>query len=259
MAINGAVAGQYQYVYDNNFNLIQILRNGQDPLSLSYDADGLLTACGPFNFSRQGPAGATSQISDGNAITSLEYDPMGKILSRTQTVNGKPIYKMQLSYNPAGHLARKTETSADTTNDYQYSYDSNGQLTQVILNGELYESYSYDQNGNRISKQIEGISQTAQYDQQDRLIQQGTLNYQFDEAGFLQKRGEDSFQYSSTGELLKVTSNGLETSYTIDPLGRRAAKTNENGSYQYFYGNPDDPFQITESQSPQWTNKQLLL
>ncbi len=175
---------------------------------------------------------------------------MGRILARTQTVEGKQIYNMQLSYDSLGHITRKVETSGTNTNDYQYSYDSNDQLIQVNLNGTLYESYSYDQNGNRISKQVADINETAQYDQQDRLIQQGALTYQFDSDGFLKNRGDDSFQYSSTGELLKVTSNGKETSYTIDPLGRRAAKTNENGSYQYFYGNPGNQFQITASNSP---------
>jgi YD repeat-containing protein len=38
--------------------------------------------------------------------------------------------------------------------------------------------------------------------------------------------------------------------YTYDSMNRRVAHTDENGTTQYLYGNPNHPFQLTAVRSP---------
>ena len=72
--------------------------------------------------------------------------------------------------------------------------------------GVLVESYEYDVNGNRTRRQVRGNPpETASYDSQDRLLQQGPVVYQFDSDGYLAQRGSDTFRYSARGELLTAT------------------------------------------------------
>lgn len=74
----------------------------------------------------------------------------------------------------------KTETSGQEQHSYSYSYDSNSQLQAVSRDGQPYESYQYNLNGNRITASAAGQEQTAIYDQEDCLQSIGDTTYQFD-------------------------------------------------------------------------------
>lgn len=122
----------------------------------------------------------------------------------------------------------------------------------MTLNGSPVESYTYDANGNRISRQLNaGVAEELTYDQQDRLQQQGTITYQYDADGFMTQRGSNTFRYSATGELLNTDlADGQQAAYGYDGLGRRISRTDETGTYQYLYGDPVNPFRITSSKDP---------
>ncbi len=109
---------------------------------ITRDADGLVTAYGPFSFTRGGPGGAVSLISDTAMNIAVTYDSLGRVASRTLTVNGLPLYSMQLSYDSRGDISRKVETapgSPAVTRDY--TYDADGQLTRT--EGTLVSYVSY--------------------------------------------------------------------------------------------------------------------
>src|SRR6202022_4182592 len=87
----------------------------------------------------------------------------------------------------------------------------------------------------------------------DRIIQQGGVNYQFNADGYLVQRGADTFQYSARGELLQATVGGQTITYGYGASGLRVSRTDSSGTYQYFYGNPDDPYQITHARAANGT------
>ncbi len=180
-------------------------------------------------------------------------DTSGRLNTRTHAVNGQAAYELNLSYDGMGRIIGRTETVAGTTTTYAYTYDDIGQLLTVTRDGELAERYGYDKNGNRTSRAIGGApAETAVYDAQDRLLSLGNVAYQFDVAGFLAKRGGDTFQYSTRGELLQVTmAGGQVVRYSYDGLGRRVSRTEGSSTYQYLYGNPNNPFEVTEIRDPQ--------
>ncbi|MBC8212879.1 MAG: PKD domain-containing protein [Gammaproteobacteria bacterium] len=251
MQLTGAANGSYQYLYDNNFRINQItLTSGTDTVQqlVSRDADGQVTGFGGFTLTRTGPGGSLTRVNDSKLTHDITYDTLRRVQTRTDKVNTTQAYSFILTRDVSGWISQKTETVAGVTKTYDYSYDKNGQLIEVKQGAAIVESYSYDVNGNRLSHLLE----TASYDSQDRLTRHGTTTYQFDLDGFLAARGSDSFQYSARGELLRVILNsGAKTiSYSYDGLGRRVARTDNMGSYQYLYGNPDNPVLITASRDP---------
>ena len=81
------------------------------------------------------------------------------------------------------------------THVFDYTYDPAGRLTNVDRDSLPFSSYTYDSNGNRLNN-------SAVYDDQDRLLSQGTATY----------------IYTANGELL-TKNDGGQTTYNYDVLG----------------------------------------
>jgi RHS repeat-associated protein len=254
MTFTGASNGQFRYVYDNNFFLMGVsLSSGPDNVSigLARDADGLTTRYGPFSWTREGPAGRVSRITDGVLDVSITYDGLGRTSSRTHTVNGVSVYRLQVTYDNVGRIVRRDETTAGVSRMDEYSYDFDAQLTGVKRDGSTFETYGYDTNGNRTLRQDGSAPPVAAtYDNQDRLTQQGSIEYRHDADGYLVQRGGDTFRYSARGELLEATVEGVNVAYAYDGWGRRVARSDGSGTTQYLYGSLSTPFQLTASRDP---------
>lgn len=247
---SGVAAGEYQYSYDENFFLTEmVLESGLDTVqtSFTWDRDGMATGYGPFTLIRGGPGGALSQIDDSNHTMTIGYDSLARVQSRNQTINGHSTYDFVLTHNNVGRIVQKVETVDGDSHVFDYTYDADGRLTEVVRNGTLIESYTYDVNGNRLST----LFATASYDSQDRLISYGDVSYAFDVDGYLTQRGSDTFEYSSRGELISATLGGATTiTYSYDGIGRRVGRTDSSGTYQYLYGLPGRPFLVSAVRDP---------
>jgi RHS repeat-associated protein len=252
---SGVANGQFSYSYDNNFSLTGItLASGAETVSLPIrrDADGLVNAFGSFTYSRGGPAGATTGITDGTMQVTITYDDRGRVKSRAHTVNGKTIYNIELTYDAGGQIVSRNENLAGNPIAHEYSYDADGQLVQAKKGDISAEEYSYDANGNRTRyRSGSALDAVAEYDEQDRLKNLGSIEYQFDDDGYLVKKGRDLYTYSSKGELLSANLDGLVVNYTYDGMHRRVARTDPAGTTQYLYGDPENPFQLTASRDPE--------
>lgn len=244
----GAATGDFDYAYNAHFELTGFSLDGSS-LAITRDNDGLLTGYGPFTLLRGGPSGTLSGIQDGAMDMALTYDGLGRLKTRTHTVNGQVIYALDLEYEEVGfslmgRIRQKTETVNGAAHVYLYSYDVDGQVTSVTRDGVEVESYGYDVDGNRTSTTAE----LATYDANGLLSQHGDLGYVFDADGFLAQRGGDIFQYGARGELLQVTTaDGNIITYAYDAIGRRVARTDAGGTIQYLYGDPGNVYLITHT------------
>ena len=249
---SGVAKGRYRYRYDNNFFLVGVKLDDRPETILQRDADGLLVQLGDFQMERQGCYDLLTGIRDGFLQVSLEYDNIGRIVKRTHAVKGRVIYQLSLGYDGLYQIVQKQETVLGKTKTYDYTLDRDGQLIRVAEKGVVVESYSYDDNGNRIYWQLGSANpQTAKYDSQDRILEFGNVAYQFDDDGFMTQRGATAFEYSSRGELTKVMlPDGKVISYAYDGVGRRVARSSYAGTYEYLYGNPEKPFQVTAIREP---------
>ncbi|MGI5921379.1 MAG: S-layer homology domain-containing protein [Syntrophomonadaceae bacterium] len=243
MIVTGLMNDSYSYEYNNDFNLIKSTL-GTDDIIFKFDLDGRVIQYGTFDITRDDPFGLPTQISDGILTIDYEYDNFGRLIDRTHKVNNQQMYQLGLRYDNTGLIEQKTENMASDTLELNYDYDANKQL--VSITGDKAESYTYDENGNR-------LSHGAEYDAQDRLTEMGGIAYQFNDEGYLTQRGNDSFEYTAQGELVRATlESGSEITYTYDGIGRRVERwIKDNGeetptlTEQYLYGNPGNPFEIT--------------
>ncbi len=246
MAWRGVANGRYRYRYDDDFNLVGTQLDEEPEITMERDADGLLTRQGKFEISRDNATGAPRQITDGNLNISIEYDKLGRVVSRTHEVKGKQIYQFQLVYDELSRIVQKRETVAGKLRVSDYTYDADGQMIEVKKDGEVVESYKYDLNGNRIEWELGEEKHSASYDSQDRLKEVDGTPYEFDADGFLMQRGDMTLKYSATGELLEVSwPDGKSIQYAYDSMNRRVARTDDQGTQEYLYGNLDSPFQVT--------------
>jgi RHS repeat-associated protein len=253
-AFSGTANGQFSYTYDNGFLLKGMnLISGTDRFNRVFvrDNDNLIINDGPFTITRGGPEGRASSIQDGMMNIAIAYDNMARMMSRAHTVNGQIIYRIQFSYDGVGRLLRKVETIFGTSHTFDYSYDADSQLTAVNRDGTLFETYAYDLNGNRINAKVGGNpTEMATYNALDQLTLRGGVSYQYDADGFLIQRGTETFQYSARGELLQATVGGQIVTYAYDGFGRRIARTDSLGTFQYLYGNPQNSLQVSALRDP---------
>jgi RHS repeat-associated protein len=208
-------AGGYSYDYDADLNLTGMQLDGQAKEVIGRDGDGLITALGPFTFTRGGAGGLTTKISDGTRTEEITYDSLGRTKTRTFTQGAKTLTTLAFDYDGADRIIQRRDGA--TTTDY--AYDDAGRLKTVKVNGELKESYSYDAAGNRTG---------------------GAESYDAD--GF--RKG---LTYSARGELLQ--SGGV--TFTYDGAGRRVSRTVGGVTTKFLYGNPENSLQVTATDGPE--------
>jgi RHS repeat-associated protein len=112
-------------------------------------------------------------------------------------------------------------------------YHSRGWLTEVRENGVLVAQYGYDDNGNRLNFTSSSGTVTGTYDDQDRLLTYGSLQFTYTRNGVLLTKIDTStnpasvtqYDYDALGNLESVTlPDGTQIDYVVDGFNRRAGK-----------------------------------
>ena len=88
----------------------------------------------------------------------------------------------------------------------RYTYDLAGQLTAADHSLQPDESYTYDANGNRVQASLGGPATHYQTGPANRLLSDGTFQYEYDAEGNLIRKTE--------------TATGNATEYTYDHRNR---------------------------------------
>ena len=221
---SGFITGSVTRTYNNDFNVSGISVNG-DPIALAYDNDQLLTQAGALSIGRSPQNGLITGTTLSTLTTSQTYNTFGEVNRFTANEGTTTHLDLQYTRDKLGRITQKIETIEGTTDTLEYGYDLAGRLETVTKNGVIESSYSYDTNGNRISKN--GV--TGTYDDQDRLLTYGTNTYTYSENGELKTKtdgtGTTSYTYDVLGNLTNVTlPNGTVIDYVIDGRNRRVAK-----------------------------------
>jgi RHS repeat-associated protein len=203
------------YGYDPLSRLVAVADHLGRTTQLGYDGNGNLA---DFTY----PNGVT---------TTLTYDSLNR-LTHLMTEDSSPsvLQSYAITLSPTGNRTGITEASGITRH---YTYDEVNRLIRervedATTSALLYqEEFAYDSVGNRLSlthDEGKGPSSTVyEYDQRDRLLSQGAVNYGWDTNGNqVSKDGPNGAAYfwDDENRLAAVTlADGSEVRFSYDPDG----------------------------------------
>ncbi len=195
---SGTVTGSVGVIYNAHFRPASQSVNGA-AISYSYDRDLLLTQAGNLTVTNDPTTGFITGTKLGNVTDHRQFDDRGLLTNYVARVSGASLWALALSYDLIGRLTNKVEILGGTTRTFGYGYDVAGRLERVWQDGALAVTYSYDVNGNRLTRNAE----SATYDAQDRV----------------QSYAGSTFAWSRNGNLHTRMSGGQTTTYTYDVRG----------------------------------------
>ena len=273
---NNDTALSNQYIYDNDGNLVrqknhQCLDNGQ-PLTVNYrydyDSKDRITGKGYSGIEYFNHYDSKGQlVREDYRLCSMEtykysYDSRGNITSKNtynyttgSLDNATPTSTKTFTYANSGWTDKLTAvdntslTYDDVGNVLTYgnrnfTWSSGRNLAQVTEGTDTY-SYTYDENGIRTSKTVNGV--TTQYNTKD-----GVILAQSDGTNIM------TFQYDTSGQPLGFTYNGTQYLYMVDVQGNVFGVANTEGTAigQYDYdewGNPVDSYTVDNATTAEVT------
>lgn len=206
----------YSYSYYDNGNISSIISTSVSE-NFGYDSDGRLTSWYYNN--------------NGNITQeSYQYDPAGNLLTKGNLVfsynNANQITNAGFTYDNNGNLT--------SDGNFNYTYNSENQLTQVkrVSDASLVAEYTYDYNGLRKSKTVNGVTTNFVWDPFGNLVREkdssGNIiaKYYYDTAGRLVAGYKsNNYYYVHTnlrGDVVSLMSyyGGSCGQYQYDPWGK---------------------------------------
>ena len=230
---------EVNYAYDSAMRVINVttddgyvVQYGYDEFgNLAYvtDADSDAAPIARYEYNSLGQL--ISETSRNGVTTTYEFDVLGYITSITATRGSEAdgdyvvLSSITYEYDSRGNVKQKT----DSTGTWTYVYDYASQLKDAIFvsNDENVcasrtEHYEYDDVGNRISITIDGVERLCEFDNMNRLLDDGEFSYEYDANGSLAKKTN-----LTTGEVLTFSWNSDLTLKSIE------SSTGEKWEYSY--------------------------
>ena len=299
-----AMTTSYQYNANNQVTLVT--RNDGSKEKVTYDSVGQTTridyyAAGADTSAASGYYLTYAYDDNGNVtretvtkdgateITAYAYDALNRVSQQTQGAEKVGALPIDYAYNAAGQLSgvsyprENSQTGVAATGTgkqtLSFTYDSYGRQSEVRLNGQLVESYSYTAGGDLMATQVYGkfdAGNTADYlrtaytyNSLGLVTKTETQGYgsvtgkkeqidlTYDNVGNIRteqtytnygtaKTVNKSYEYDTVGRLTKSTIDGKATSYTYDAVGNRLTQTSEGKTLTYSYNNLNQLTSIRE-------------
>jgi len=241
-------AGSVGHSYDADFRHTAQSVNGGNGVSLTYDADSLLTQVGAENITRDPSTGFVSATAVGTVTSASAYSGFGEPANIWYAVSGNTVFAQAYTRDALGRIVEKQETVDGVTTVFEYVYDTAGRLIEVIEDGVTTAQYSYDANSNLISEATPTSTVAATYDAQDRLLTYDANTHTYTANGELASKddgvgGLTQYDYDEMGNLLSVElPDGRLIEYVVDGRNRRVGKKVDAALVQGFlYGDQLDP------------------
>ncbi len=138
---------------------------------------------------------------------------------------GSTISSFTYTLNAAGARTQVVDGSGTTT----YAYDNLYRLTGVTYPGPTTDTYTYDANGNRLTKNATAYT----YDNADQMLTAAGVNYGYDANGNQTSRGSDTFAWDFENRMTAATVSGTATTYTYNGDGLRQSRASGGVASSY--------------------------
>ncbi|OLE52048.1 MAG: hypothetical protein AUG51_19830, partial [Acidobacteria bacterium 13_1_20CM_3_53_8] len=231
------------YGYDTVGNRTRISLNSVTYATYTYDTVNRLTNLADSS-NQNFPHGydeanrLTSRTAPNGVVTSYAYDGLDRLSSLTHTAGATTLISNQYQYNDASNITNW----ANASGNHAYNYDTVNRLTSATNNGQPGENYVYDSVGNRASSHL---SASYQYQPFNKLTNTASASYSYDANGNLLSKtdgtGTTTYSWNEENQLKQVSlPNGLIINYKYDALGRRIQRTTSSGANErYVYDGSD--------------------
>lgn len=212
--INSLTNATYFYSYDNRARLSHTdVILGDRPVRRyaaveRSDDTGAVTRLHSFSIDQPGPHRQT--LRDLNAEIAREFDRLGRLADVWYRFNTHSIYHLEAKYDQTtGRLLQwRRKVGSSDTKVYDNLYDSDGNLIEVLLSGQLAWKYDYDAAGNIVRVTYYGTSHNIVYNSREQVESSGSKSYTFDNDGFLSQRDRENFEFDSFGRLKRASKSG---------------------------------------------------
>ncbi|MFH0803316.1 MAG: hypothetical protein V2A78_13155, partial [bacterium] len=140
---------------------------------------------------------------------------------------------MKITHDNVGNRISKIITDGQGQHVWGYEYDALYRLTREVYPDTHDVVYTYDQNGNRLTRTENGNTITSVYDNADQLLTAGPLDFSWDGNGNQVQKIDHSqgdatttYAYDYENLLSQITFPDTSTeSYVYDGDGLRVKKT----------------------------------
>ncbi|MCA1792222.1 MAG: hypothetical protein LC667_20955, partial [Thioalkalivibrio sp.] len=225
---SGTVAGTVAWGYDNEFRATSETV-GSQAIAFTYDNDSLLKSAGSLQISRDPANGRVTGTTLGTTTDEYLFDAEGRLNTYVARQGTTEILRLAYERDAMGRITEKTEARYGVAFSEDYGYDVVGRLQTVHRNGLLVASYSYDANGNRLSKTNDAGVDVGTYDARDRMRTYAEATYTYTQNGELATKtdalGTTAYGYDALGNLRRVDlPDGTMIEYVIDGQNRRVGK-----------------------------------
>ncbi len=225
------------YNYDTAGNRTKLKVNGATYATYTYDAINRLTNLADsanlsFAYSYDAVNRLTSRSAPNGVVSSYGYDGLDRLTSLIHTAGATTLSGNLYTYNDANNISSWTTQTAQRT----YTYDSVDRLTAVANFEMPAETYAYDAVGNRTAS---NLSATYGYHPFNRLTNTPSATYSYDNNGNLVSKTDElgtwTFAYNEENRLTQVNKpGGLMIGYKYDALGRRIQRATSAGANERY-------------------------
>jgi RHS repeat-associated protein len=214
-----------EYGYDANGNRTQLKLDGGVHTTYAYDVANRLTtltdeASQNFTFGYDIANKLISKALPNGISSTFDYDGMSRLTRLKNQSSSATLTDNQYAYSPANQINQIAELS-QTRN---LTYDNIDRLTGMT-NGTTSESYSFDAVGNRNSSHR---SSTYSYQPFNKLTSTATASYTYDPNGNMVSKGEGSnfwrYGWDYENRMTLAATRRQTARYIYDALGRRVRR-----------------------------------
>jgi len=225
----GPVSGAVNFSYGTSLRPASENVNGLLSIAYTFDGDGYLTSAGAAAIGRSAQNGSMTSLTVGSMAEAYTYDQYGDVATDNVTFNGAAVFGATYTRDALARIAEETQSLYGGPLTTSFTYDTAGRLTRAATSGGNTRSYTYDANGNRLTRTTGTTTESAAYDEQDRLISFGNTTFTWADSGELKTRtdasGTTTYTYDVLGNLRKVLlPDGRVIEYVIDAANHRVGK-----------------------------------
>jgi RHS repeat-associated protein len=232
------------YTYDGASNRTSFADPEGSTTSYAYDVLNRLTTITPpaafatkaFTLAHDNGNRRTSLARPNGVTTTYTYDKLSRLLSAAHVSGRSTVDGISYTLDAVGN--RRTAVPMPSGAGSAYTYDGADQLVSAVLGSTTTEAYTYDAVANRLSAL--GVGPWV-YSNSDTLTSRPGVGYTYDNNGNeltkTDASGTTMYSWDAENRLASVTlpSTGGVVTFAYDPFGRRIRKSTSAGTSYFVY------------------------